>query len=84
MKKLNITKLSRTELKDVFGGTLYPAECPGGCHGEGMIRCPDGTTTMTNFICMGGTCQPAAMCKQLVLEPFPDPIIITDPITITP
>jgi hypothetical protein len=77
MKKKNFTKLSRTELKDVFGGTLYTAQCPGGCHGEAMIRCPDGTTTMTNFICIGGTCQPAARCKPLILEPFPDPIIIT-------
>ncbi|MBL1222077.1 hypothetical protein JET18_14595 [Chryseobacterium sp. L7] len=74
MKK---TKLSRTELKDVFGGgRLYPAPCPGGCPGEALIRCPDGTTTMTNFVCMGDRCEPAAMCKPLVLEPFPDPIII--------
>lgn len=57
MKKMNSTKLSRTELKEVFGGTLYPAQCPGGCHGEAMIRCPDGTTTMTNYICMGNRCE---------------------------
>lgn len=77
MKKINATKLSRTELKEVFGGYLYPVQCPGGCHGEAMIRCPDGSTTMTNYICMGGRCEVAAMCKPLVLEPFPDPITIT-------
>lgn len=77
MKKTNLSKLSRTELKEVFGGTLYPAPCPGGCPGEALIRCPDGSTTMTNFICMGNRCEPAAMCKPLVLEPFPDPIIVT-------
>ncbi|MDM1557162.1 hypothetical protein PYS58_18110 [Chryseobacterium indologenes] len=77
MKKMTLSKLSRTELKDVFGGYLHPAQCPGGCHGEAMIRCPDGSTTMTNYICMGGRCEVAAICKPLVIEPFPDPIIIT-------
>ena len=69
MKKMNVSKLSRKELTEVFGGNLYPAQCPGGC--------PDGSTTMTNFICMGGRCEPAARCKPLVLEPFPDPITVT-------
>lgn len=73
MKKKNLSKLSRKEQKEVFGGDLHLPECPGGCHGEGMIRCPDGSTTMTNFICMGGRCEPAARCKPLVLEPI-DPI----------
>lgn len=76
MKKLNLSPLSRTDLKEVFGGYLYPAPCPGGCSGEAMIQCPDGSTTMTNFICMGDQCVPAAMCKPLILEPFPDPIVI--------
>lgn len=80
MKKMNLSKLSRTEQKEVFGGYLHLPECPGGCPGEGMIRCPDGSTTMTNFICMGGRCEPAARCKPLVLEPIgpidPGPIFI--------
>ncbi|UZT96738.1 hypothetical protein ODZ84_16125 [Chryseobacterium fluminis] len=61
MKKMNVSRLSREELKEVFGGTLYPAldcysdrEC--GRYGEALIQCPNGTTTMTGYICMGGTC----------------------------
>ncbi|WP_347219951.1 hypothetical protein [Chryseobacterium sp.] len=80
MKKMNLSKLSRPELKDVFGGYLHTIECPRGCHGEGMIRCPDGSTTMTNFICIGGRCEPAAMCKPIVIGPIdpidPEPILI--------
>lgn len=78
MKKMNFTKLMRTELKDVFGGTLYPIQCNGGCHGEAMIRCPDGSTTMTNYICIGGRCEVAARCKPLTVEPIElDPILIS-------
>ncbi|MBP2618440.1 hypothetical protein [Chryseobacterium jejuense] len=80
MKKTTLSKLSRTELKEVFGGYLHLAECPGGCHGEAMIRCPDGSTTMTNYICMGGRCEVAAMCKPIVIGPIdpidPEPILI--------
>nr|WP_315035006.1 hypothetical protein [uncultured Chryseobacterium sp.] len=81
MKKMKLSKLSRTELKDVFGGYLYLPECPGGCYGEAMIKCPDGSTSMTNFICMGGRCEAnTGFCKPLVLEPIgpidPGPIFL--------
>ncbi|CEJ68395.1 hypothetical protein BN1195_00682 [Chryseobacterium oranimense G311] len=80
MKKTNLTKISRKELRDVFGGYLYPAQCPGGCHGEAMIRCPDGSTTMTNYICMGGRCEVnTGFCKPLVLDPGtvdPGPVLL--------
>ncbi|MGG5208903.1 hypothetical protein ACQWU4_08125 [Chryseobacterium sp. MIQD13] len=77
MKKMNLSKLSRTALKDVFGGTLYPAlecysdrECSR--HGEAMIICPDGTTTMTGYMCMGGICMLATgFCRPIVLDPEP-------------
>lgn len=61
MKKTNLTKLSRKELKDVMGGDLYPAldcysdrECSR--YGEALIMCQDGTSSMTGYMCMGGTC----------------------------
>ncbi|MDR2235979.1 MAG: TIGR04149 family rSAM-modified RiPP [Chryseobacterium sp.] len=77
MKKLNLTKLSRTELKEVFGGyTLHPILCKGGCHGEAMIRCPDGSTTMTDYICMGDRCEVnTAYCRDKVLEPIEGPLL---------
>lgn len=61
MKKINLTKLSRQALKDVMGGDLYPAlECYSNrdCarYGEALIMCPDGTSSMTNYSCMGGKC----------------------------
>ncbi|KMQ66196.1 hypothetical protein ACM46_01135 [Chryseobacterium angstadtii] len=79
MKKTHLSKISRKELKEVFGGTLVHAlecysdrECSG--RGEGMIRCPDGTTSMTGHICMGGTCVMATgFCGPLVLDPGPHP-----------
>ncbi|MDQ1098595.1 MULTISPECIES: hypothetical protein [Chryseobacterium] len=63
MKKTNLTKLSRQSLKEISGGggDLYPAlecysdmECRG--HGEALIMCPDGTSSMTNYSCIGGEC----------------------------
>lgn len=61
MKNSNVTKLSRENLKNVFGGTLHPAlecysdrECAR--YGEALILCPDGTSSMTNYSCMGGKC----------------------------
>lgn len=61
MKKINLTKLSRQALKDITGGDLYPAlECysNGECsrYGEALIMCPDGTSSMTNYSCLGGKC----------------------------
>ncbi len=63
MKNLKSTKLSRQSLKDIFGsgGNLQPAlECYSNrdCshYGEALIMCPDGTTSMTNYSCMGGYC----------------------------
>ncbi|WP_294200055.1 hypothetical protein [uncultured Chryseobacterium sp.] len=61
MKNLNTIKLSREDLKNIFGGTLHPAlECYSNreCahYGEALIMCPDGTSSMTNYTCMGGTC----------------------------
>ncbi|MDH6252000.1 hypothetical protein M2347_001727 [Chryseobacterium sp. H1D6B] len=81
MKTNNSTKLSRKELKDVFGGTLYPAlECYSdrdcGRFGEAMVRCSDGTTSMTNYGCMNGKCQVnTGFCPPIVLLPL-DPIEI--------
>ena len=80
MKKTNLSKISRAALKDVFGGTLVHAlecysnrECSG--RGEGMILCPDGTSSMSGYICMGGTCMMATgFCGPLILGP-----IDTDP-----
>ncbi|WP_027387229.1 hypothetical protein [Chryseobacterium gregarium] len=79
MKKINLTKLSRQSLKDVFGGTLHPAlECysDGQCarYGEALIRCPDGTTSMTNYWCMGGKC--------MINTGFCPPIEITGPVLV--
>lgn len=71
MKKPNQTKLSRRELKDVFGGDLHPAlECYSDrqCshYGEALIMCPDGTSTMTGYMCMGGKCMLATgFCQPL-------------------
>ena len=75
MKKKNVSKLSRTELKNVFGGDLYPAlNCPGGCYQEAFIQCPDGTTTMTDSICVNGQCVVnTGVCKPLILLPI-DPV----------
>ncbi|MDR6922822.1 MULTISPECIES: hypothetical protein [Chryseobacterium] len=73
MKKMNVSKLSRTELKEISGGGgyLYPILCNGGCHGEAMIRCPDGSTTMTDYICVNGRCEVnTGYCKPRVLEPI--------------
>ena len=69
MKKMIISKLSRTELKDVFGGNLYPAlNCNGGCYQEAFIQCPDGTTTITDYICVNGHCVVnTGFCKPLIL-----------------
>ncbi|CAM2959408.1 hypothetical protein DRF59_02595 [Chryseobacterium flavum] len=81
MKKMNLTKLSRTKQKNVFGGDLHPAlNCNGGCNGEAMIRCPDGSTTMTDYVCAGGQCiVNTGYCKPLVLEPIgsvdPSPLL---------
>lgn len=61
MKNSNVIKLSREDLKNVFGGTLHPAlECYSNSecarYGEALILCPDGTSSMTNYSCMGGKC----------------------------
>ncbi|WPO83123.1 hypothetical protein SD427_01935 [Chryseobacterium sp. JJR-5R] len=61
MKKINLTKLSRQALKDITGGDLYPAlECYSNIecsrYGEALIMCPDGTSSMTNYSCLGGKC----------------------------
>ncbi len=72
MKKMNFTKLSRKELKEVSGGTLYPAlECYSNrdCsrYGEAMVLCPDGTSSMTGYSCMGGKCMiETGFCGPLV------------------
>ncbi|MCS3867927.1 hypothetical protein J3D55_000843 [Chryseobacterium ginsenosidimutans] len=81
MKKSNLTKLSRQSLKDVFGGTLYPAlecysdrECAK--YGEALIMCPNGTSSMTNYGCMGGKC--------MLNTGFCPPLEIEGPITLEP
>lgn len=61
MKNSSAIKLSREDLKNVFGGTLYPAlECYSNSecahYGEALIMCSDGTSSITNYVCMGGTC----------------------------
>jgi len=79
MKKIQLTKLSRQSLKDVYGGTLYPAlecysdrECAK--YGEALIMCLNGTTSMTNYGCMGGKCMlNTGFCPPLVIE---EPIIL--------
>ncbi|WP_294274307.1 hypothetical protein [uncultured Chryseobacterium sp.] len=81
MKKLKLTKLSRLALRDVFGGggDLYPAlECYSSrdCshYGEALIMCPDGTTSMTNYSCMGGHCMlNTGSCAPEVPSPVPIP-----------
>jgi len=82
---MNLSKISRKELKDVFGGTLYPAlecysdrECSR--YGEAMIMCPDGTSSMTGHICMGGKCMLATgFCGPVVVGPIgpidPGPVL---------
>lgn len=79
MKKINLQKLSRQSLKDVFGGTLSPAlecysdrECAR--YGEALIMCPDGTSSMTNYGCMGGKC--------MINTGFCPPIAIVGPVQI--
>lgn len=74
MKKINLTKLSRQALKDITGGDLYPAlECysNGECsrYGEALIMCPDGTSSMTNYSCLGGKCViNAGFCPPVGIE----------------
>ncbi|MEN4759299.1 hypothetical protein ABEG63_03070 [Chryseobacterium sp. C39-AII1] len=82
MKNSQLKNLSRKDLKNVFGGTLYPAlecysdrECSR--YGEALIMCPDGSSSMTGYMCMGGTCIIyTGFCQPPVLEPFPEPILI--------
>lgn len=72
-------KLTRNELKNVFGGSyLVPAlECysNGQCakYCEALVECNDGTTSMTNYFCMGGICMlNTGFCPP---EPVLQPII---------
>lgn len=62
--KEKITKLSRNELKNVFGGyhsePVQALDCYSDrdCrkYGEAYVICPDGTSSMTNYYCMAGSC----------------------------
>lgn len=61
--KEKITKLTRKELKNVFGGYNNPVEAlecysDRDCrkYGEAYVICPDGSASMTNYACMAGSC----------------------------
>ncbi|WP_445431802.1 hypothetical protein [Chryseobacterium indoltheticum] len=72
MTNMNSTKLSRKALKEIKGGNDLQPALICNCSGEALIMCPDGTISMTDYICAeNGKCiANTGFCNnEPVLEP---------------